>query len=143
MSFVDIADLDRLPIDRGVAAIVGSDYVAVFRLACGEVVAIDHIDPFTTVPALARGLVGSVGDRAVVASPLHKQRFDLRSGACIDDPTTSVRVWPTAVIDGTHIPTASPKHEKGTVAAIASTKQAAQRPGESIRAATIFPRWQS
>ena len=100
MSFVDIADLDRLPIDRGVAAIVGSDYVAVFRLACGEVVAIDHIDPFTTVPALARGLVGSVGDRAVVASPLHKQRFDLRSGACIDDPTTSVRVWPTAVIDG-------------------------------------------
>ena len=100
MSFVDIVTLDRLPIDRGVSAIVGDEYVAVFRLACGEVLAIDHIDPFTAMPVLARGLVGSVGDSVVVASPLHKQRFDLRTGVCVDDPSTSVRTWKTIVTDG-------------------------------------------
>ena len=100
MSFVDIVTLDRLPIDRGVAAIVGDEYVAVFRLACGEVLAIDHIDPFTAMPVLARGLVGSVGDSVVVASPLHKQRFDLHTGVCVDDPSTSVRTWKTSVADG-------------------------------------------
>ncbi len=99
MSFVHIAPIERLAIDRGVAAIVGGEYVAVFRLADGEVLAVDHVDPFTGVPVLARGLIGSVGDRVVVISPLHKQRFDLRTGACIDDPAMSVRSWPTAVVD--------------------------------------------
>jgi len=100
MSSIDITPFDLLPVDRGVAAKVGGHDVAIFRLADGEVLAIDHVDPFTGVPVLARGLVGSCGDRVVVVSPLHKQRFDLRTGACIDDPSISVRVWPTAVIDG-------------------------------------------
>ncbi len=35
-----------------------------------------------------------------VSSPLHKQRFDLRTGRCLDDESVSVRVWTVAVIDG-------------------------------------------
>ena len=53
--------LDELRVDRGVAALVDSVPVAVFRLADGSVAAIDHVEPFTGVPVLARGLVGSVG----------------------------------------------------------------------------------
>jgi len=56
--------------------------------------------PFTGVAVLARGLVGSVGDVATVASPLHKQRFDLRTGRCLDDADQSVRVWDTLVVEG-------------------------------------------
>ena len=101
MSLVEIAPIDQIPVDRGVAAVVGGDYLAVFRLADGQVLAVDHVDPFSGVPVLARGLVGSVGDRAVVVSPLHKQRFDLHTGECLDDPDTVIRVWTTHVADGT------------------------------------------
>lgn len=101
MSWVPVAPLDRLPLDRGVAALVAGHAVAVFRLGGGEVRAIDHVDPFTRVPVLARGLVGQHGDAVTVASPLHKQRFDLRTGACLDDATVRVRAWPVEVRDGT------------------------------------------
>jgi nitrite reductase (NADH) small subunit len=100
MSFVDIAPLDRLPLERGVAALVGNRAVAVFRLADDEVVAIDHVDPFTGAPVLARGIVASADGRDVVVSPLHKQRFDLRTGECLDDPKVHVRCWRVVVVDG-------------------------------------------
>ncbi len=101
MSWVDVVELDRLAVDRGVAAMIGEGHaVAVFRLSDDEVVAVDHVDPFTGVGVLARGIVGSVGDRAVVASPLHKQRFDLRTGDCLDDPDVSVRTWDVTIVDG-------------------------------------------
>jgi nitrite reductase (NADH) small subunit len=95
-----VARLEELPVDRGVAALVEGEAVAVFRLADGTLAAIDHVEPFTGVPVLARGLVGSAGDVTFVASPLHKQRFDLRTGRCLDDPSVAVRVWPVAVVDG-------------------------------------------
>lgn len=104
MSWVDVAPFDQLPVERGVAALVGGDSVAVFRLHDGEVLAIDHVEPFSGVPVLARGLIGSTdesGDQVVyVASPLHKQRFDLRTGRCLDDPDVVVRTWPVSVVDG-------------------------------------------
>lgn len=89
-----------LPIERGVAVLVGDDQIAVFRLANDDVVAIDHVDPFTGTSTLARGLLGSAGDRVYVASPLHKKRFDLRTGECLDDPKVSVRNW-TVTVAGT------------------------------------------
>lgn len=101
MSWTEVIALDQLPIDRGVAALVGDGIpVAVFRLAGDIVLAVDHVDPFSGVPVLARGIVGSVGERVVVSSPLHKQRFDLRTGECVDDPTVSIRTWPVTVVDG-------------------------------------------
>jgi nitrite reductase (NADH) small subunit len=74
--------------------------VALFRSATGEVHAIGNIDPFTGAAVLSRGIVGSRGDVPTVASPLHKQVFDLRTGWCLDDsgdglvsvPTYDVRV---------------------------------------------------
>jgi len=100
MSWVAVAPVEQLPVERGVAALVGDESVAVFRLHDGEILAIDHVEPFTGVPVLARGLVGSTGDTVYVASPLHKQRFDLRTGRCLDDPAVAVRTWPVDVVDG-------------------------------------------
>lgn len=100
MNRIAIGSLDSLPVDRGVAAVISGEYVAVFRLAGGELAAVDHIDPCSGVPVLARGLIGSVDGVPVVASPLHKQRFDLRTGECLDEPDKAVRVWPVEVIDG-------------------------------------------
>ena len=103
-AWVDVCRLDDLTPDRGSAVLVGEDAVAVFRLAdadCSEVLAVDHVDPFHGVGVIARGLVGSVGERVTVASPLHKQRFDLRTGECLDEAGVSLRTWEVRVLDGT------------------------------------------
>ena len=92
---------DLLP-DRGVAALLESgEQVAIFRTSTDEVYALSNIDPFTGAAVLSRGLVGDLGGVPVVASPLHKQHFDLRTGACVDDPTVMVAVYPVRVEDGT------------------------------------------
>ncbi|NEE25138.1 nitrite reductase (NAD(P)H) small subunit, partial [Streptomyces sp. SID7982] len=57
------------------------------------VYAIGNRDPFTGAYVLSRGLLGSAGGRPFVASPLLKQRFDLATGACLDDEEVSVPVF--------------------------------------------------
>jgi nitrite reductase (NADH) small subunit len=93
---------DDLVADRGVCALVAGEAVAVFRCSFGEgLYAIDDRDPFTGASVLSRGLVGMTNDATpFVASPLRKQRIDLRSGIALDDPAVSVRVWPVRVAGG-------------------------------------------
>jgi nitrite reductase (NADH) small subunit len=85
-----ICDLDQLIPERGIAALIGGVQVAVFRLFDGTVYAVGNIDPFSGAAVLSRGIVGSRGIVATVASPLHKQVFDLATGQCLDDPTVAV-----------------------------------------------------
>jgi nitrite reductase (NADH) small subunit len=82
-----------------VAALVDGRQIAIFRTFDDEIYAIDHRDPFTGVYVLARGIVGNRGDVPTVASPLHKQVFDLRSGVCLDDATVCVRTYAVRVRD--------------------------------------------
>jgi nitrite reductase (NADH) small subunit len=49
---------------------------------------------------LARGIVGSRGDRRTVASPMYKQVFDLATGRCLDDPDAAVPVHGVRVRHG-------------------------------------------
>jgi nitrite reductase (NADH) small subunit len=49
---------------------------------------------------LSRGIVGNRGESPTVASPLHKQVFDLESGQCLDDPAIAVPVFAVRVRDG-------------------------------------------
>jgi nitrite reductase/ring-hydroxylating ferredoxin subunit len=51
---------------------------------------------------LSRGLVGNLGEQIVVASPLYKQHYDLRTGACIETPELSVRAHAVR-IDGQRV----------------------------------------
>lgn len=87
--------------DRGVAALVDDEQVAIFRLSADdEVRAIGNVDPFSGAGVLSRGIVGSRGDVVTVASPVFKQRFDLRTGRCLDDDTVAVPVFGVRVVDG-------------------------------------------
>ena len=102
--WVAICHLDDLQVGRGMVALVAGRPVALFRTTTdGPVHAIDNVDPWTGASVLGRGLVGHtvVEGRPIdhVASPLRKQRFDLRTGRCLDGPR-SVGVWPTRVVDG-------------------------------------------
>ena len=91
MAVCDIGDI--VP-DTGVCAQVGGEQVAIFRVGSGEIYAIDNIDPHSQAAVLSRGLVGSVGERVVVASPIYKQHFDLQSGQCLESSEHAVRTWP-------------------------------------------------
>jgi nitrite reductase (NADH) small subunit len=91
---------DLIP-NRGAAALLeGGEQVAIFRTGADEVYALSNIDPFSGAAVLSRGIVGDVKGVPAVASPMHKQRFDLRTGACLDDPEVTVAVYPVRVEDG-------------------------------------------
>ncbi|MDG4783834.1 nitrite reductase small subunit NirD [Micromonospora sp. WMMD961] len=89
LTWTTICPLDRLEPDRGVAALVDGVQVALFRTADG-LFAIDNRDPVSGAYVLSRGIVGSRGGVPTVASPLHKQVYDLRSGRCLDLPGVMV-----------------------------------------------------
>ena len=70
------------------------------RRRSGSVFAIDNFDPNSQAAVLSRGLVGSLGERIVVASPIYKHHFDLRTGECLEAPEHSVRAYPARVAGG-------------------------------------------
>ena len=90
---------DILP-DTGVAALVGDRHVAVFRLGREHYFAIDNVDPQSGASVLSRGLLGNLGERLVVASPLYKNHFDLRTGECVESPELSVQVHRVQLAQG-------------------------------------------
>ena len=90
---------DILP-NTGVCALIHDRHVAVFRVGQNQFFAIDNVDPKSQASVLARGLVGSLGERIVVASPLYKQHFDLRTGECLESPELSVHAHEVRVEDG-------------------------------------------
>lgn len=84
----------------GEAILIRGRQIALFYVNPDEVYAVDHIDPDTGAAVIARGIVGSRGDRPTVASPLHKQVFDLGTGACFGDPALALNTFPTRIVDG-------------------------------------------
>jgi nitrite reductase (NADH) small subunit len=98
--WVTVCRLDDLLPERGVAALVGDVQVAVFRLGGDTVRAIGNQDPLSGAFVLSRGIVGTRGDRPVVASPMHKQAFDLETGVCLDVPDVRVPTFTARVRDG-------------------------------------------
>ena len=91
LTWTAVCALDDILPNTGVCARVGARHVAIFRVGTDQLFAIDNIDPKSEASVLSRGLVGSVGERIVVASPLYKQHFDLASGECLEAPDQSVR----------------------------------------------------
>ncbi|MES2742965.1 MAG: nitrite reductase small subunit NirD [Pseudomonadota bacterium] len=97
-----ICALDDIVPNTGVCALLHGEQVAVFRVHDGEqrVFAISNYDPNSEAAVLSRGLVGSVGQRIVVASPIYKQHFDLETGECLEAPEHSVASYPVRIEDG-------------------------------------------
>ena len=119
-TWLTVCRLDDLAPERGVAALVPDEVdgapvltqVALFRLLDDTVLAVQQHDPFSDAHVLARGIVGTRRvdgvDVPTVASPMHKQVFALRTGACLDAAgkapvagrAPDLRTWPVQVVDG-------------------------------------------
>ena len=103
--WIDVCNEDDLVIGSGVCALLEdggkSEQVALFReTRDGPVYAISNYDPIGDANVLSRGIIGSIGNRIVVASPLYKQHFCLETGQCLEDETVSVKAWVARVRDG-------------------------------------------
>ena len=86
--------------NTGVCALVGGRQVAVFRLDDDSVYALDNHDPFSRANVLSRGIVGDLKGELVVASPVYKHHFSLKSGQCLEDPAVRIPVYLVKLQDG-------------------------------------------
>ena len=94
VQWVNVCSKDDLQPNSGICALVGNKQVAIFYLTKEDnVYAIDNYDPFGKANVLSRGLIGDIKQEPMVASPLYKQHFSLKTGRCFDDDTVSVAVY--------------------------------------------------
>lgn len=107
LTWVDVCRLDDLAPERGAAALVDGQQVALVRLLDDRVYAVQQLDPFCGAYVLSRGIVGTRTvdgeDVPTVASPMYKQVFDLTTGRCLDavgKEPLDLRTWPVRVVDG-------------------------------------------
>jgi nitrite reductase (NADH) small subunit len=100
LKWVPVCPVSRLLTNRGISALIDGCPVALFRLDDDSLHAISGSDPFSGATVMSRGLVGSIGGRPVVVSPMFKQRFDIESGVCLEDPSVSVAVFAVRLVDG-------------------------------------------
>lgn len=81
--------------NSGVCALIDGEQVALFYLPSTEekVFAISNWDPCGKANVLSRGIVGDLTGKYVVASPLYKQHFDLKTGECLEEEDKSVKTY--------------------------------------------------
>jgi len=94
-----VCDLEDIFDGGGVCALVDGGQVALLRVG-DEVFALENRDPFSGAGVISRGLTGDLQGQLVVASPVYKQHFNLRTGRCIEDDSVVLRTWPCGVLDG-------------------------------------------
>ena len=99
MQWTSVCSADLIPADAGAAALINGVQIAVFCVG-NEVFAIDNYDPIGNANVLARGIVGDINGELCVASPLYKQHFSLRTGACLEDANVRVNTYDVRIHNG-------------------------------------------
>lgn len=95
-----VCPVEDLEIAWGEAALVAGRQIALFRIGATEVFAVAHEDPATGAHVMARGILGSRGERPTIASPLHKEVYDLETGECFSTPGLAIATFRTRISDG-------------------------------------------
>ena len=95
-----VCELSQLEPLWAEAAMVDGEQLALVRMPNGTVYAVSNQDPATGSFVMCRGIVGSHGDRDTLASPLHKQVYDLATGECFNSADLTLRTFETRVESG-------------------------------------------
>jgi nitrite reductase (NADH) small subunit len=99
-AWLDVCALAELEPFWGEAALVAGHQVAVVRLPDDRLFAVGNLDPVADAQVMSRGIVGSRGDRPTIASPLHKEVYDLASGERLGADGPRLGSYPVRVVDG-------------------------------------------
>ena len=97
--WVTLCGIEDLVANSGICALVAKPseqgeelekQLAIFSIPSSEekVFAVDNFDPIGKANVLYRGIVGSNNGEPIVASPLYKQQFSLKTGCCIQEEAT-------------------------------------------------------
>ncbi|TDS85475.1 assimilatory nitrite reductase (NAD(P)H) small subunit [Nesterenkonia aurantiaca] len=92
-----MADLEPM---WGEAALVEGTQIALVRLQGETVHAVSQWDPYARANVMSRGIVGSKAGRPTLASPIHKQPYDLATGQCLSDEALQLKSYPVRVEAG-------------------------------------------
>lgn len=109
----DVCGLDDLEPFWGEAALVDGHQVAIVRLPGDRVFAVGNLDPIANAFVMSRGIIGSRGDRPTIASPLHKEVYDLESGERLGADGPGLGSYPVRFVDG-RVEVLVPRPEAGT-----------------------------
>ncbi len=90
-----VCALDDIWPNTGVCALVEGRQIAIFRLQDDLLYAIDNYDPHSDANVISRGIVGDLSGERVVASPIYKHHYQLRTGICVED--TDIRLQTSTV----------------------------------------------
>lgn len=86
---VSIGASESIPLGEGRNYTVAGQRIAVFRERDGGIYAVQAECPHAGGP-LAEGVVGG----CTVICPFHSWKFDLASGACLNDPAHRLKTYP-------------------------------------------------
>lgn len=95
-----VCAVDELELAWGEAALVDGKQLALFRVEPGGIYAVAQQDPATLANVMARGITGCRAGRPTIASPLHKEVYDLQTGECFTTPGLRLDSYATRIVDG-------------------------------------------
>jgi len=96
--WVDVCAMEDLQPDSGICALVEGRQIALFYLTKPQqVYAVANFDPVGKANVLSRGMIGDLSGEPMLASPLHKQHYSLKTGVCLDDDTIKIATYPVRV----------------------------------------------
>jgi nitrite reductase (NADH) small subunit len=99
--WITVCNESDLTSDTGICALHKGEQVAIFKPALTtELFALSNFDPFGKANVMSRGIIGSIGESLVVASPLYKQHFDLRTGECLEDDSKALKTYQVRIDSG-------------------------------------------
>jgi len=98
--FIQVCKVENLVKGAGVAALVNGVQVALFYID-EQVYALNNYDPIGKANVMSRGLIGDLKGHLMVASPLQKQHYDLKTGICMDVEGISIPVYTSKIENDT------------------------------------------
>ncbi|MBN2865736.1 MAG: nitrite reductase small subunit NirD [Thiotrichales bacterium] len=97
--FVEVCSVDQLVKNAGVAALINETQVALYYIN-NEVYALNNYDPIGKAFVMSRGMIGDLKGELMVAAPLQKQHYSLKTGQCLDVEGVSIPAYQTKLENG-------------------------------------------
>ena len=99
--WISVCDERDLTPDTGLCALHQEEQVAIFKARkTNELFAVSNYDPIGKANVISRGMIGSYGDEIVVTSPLYKDPYSLRTGACMAGTELKLKTYDVRSQDG-------------------------------------------
>ena len=101
VKWTQVGPIADFPLNSGSCVKIGNEQIAVYRFErMNRWYATQNLCPHRQEMVLSRGLLGASGEAPFVACPLHKKRFALENGSCLDAEELSLRTYPIKIDGG-------------------------------------------